>query len=137
MHNDHVRGFTLIEVMVVVAIIAILAAIAMPIYSGYVLRSKIHVAQADLLALSSNVENYRQRTLAYPASAATAEKGWVAGSKASNFTFTYTAGAGNASYTIKAVGQAAMGKANGCTLTLKADNTRAINDKCAGVSDWP
>ena len=63
------RGFTLLELMVVVAIIAILAAIALPAYSRYVLRSKIRLAQSDLLALSANVENFRQRTLSYPPSA--------------------------------------------------------------------
>ena len=46
-HNN--RGFTLIEVMVVVVILAILAAIALPSYANYVARSKIRTAQADEL----------------------------------------------------------------------------------------
>lgn len=52
--------------MIVVALIAILAAVALPAYNSYVNRSKIKTAQADLVALSLNFANYYQRTLSYP-----------------------------------------------------------------------
>lgn len=135
MERSNIRGFTLIELMIVVAIIAILAAIALPAYADYALRSKIRVAQSDLLSLSSNVENFRQRTLGYPASDSVAKKGWSAGTKAGNFTYTYSASSGG--YQIKAVAGASMGKANGCTLTVDAGNTRSVSGNCVGVSDWP
>lgn len=139
MQTDNTRGFTLIELMIVVAIIAILAAIAIPTYLNYVLRSKVRVAQADVLTLSSAVENYRQRTLTYPASASSAEQGWAPGSNANNFTFAYAPTAGNVGYTITATAQAAMGKVSGCTLSVTDGNSRTIGAACnsVGVTDWP
>jgi len=53
-----VAGFTLIEVMIVVAVVAILAAIAIPSYSDYVKRSKIMGATTRMGDVRTQMEKY-------------------------------------------------------------------------------
>lgn len=52
------RGFTLVELMIVVAIIAILAAIAYPGYRGFVMRGNRSDAQSVLMRIAQNMERY-------------------------------------------------------------------------------
>ena len=65
MHKSH-QGFTLIEVMIVVAIIGILSAIAMPSYTEYIRRGHRTEARAGLLQAAQWLERAATATGTYP-----------------------------------------------------------------------
>jgi type IV pilus assembly protein PilA len=70
MYNKQ-QGFTLIELMIVVAIIGILAAVAIPAYQDYIARSQVSEAVVLLDGAKTAVEENVSQTGAFPANTAT------------------------------------------------------------------
>ena len=99
------RGFTLIELMIVVAVIGVLAAIAIPNYNEYVTRSKIMEATSGLMDASVKLEQYFLDNRTYTG-ACTA--GTVAPPPASTTNFDFTCTLGTITYDILATGKGTM-----------------------------
>lgn len=59
------QGFSLIELMIAVAILGIISAIAMPSYSRYVQKAKRTEAKAEVLRIAQLQENYYVQNLSY------------------------------------------------------------------------
>lgn len=117
--NDQHRGFTLIEVMIVVAIVAILTAIALPSYTEYVRRGHRAEARAALLQAAQWMERAATATGTYPLTA--------------SFPATLTT-INSGRYTI-AVASPPAGLASGSAYTLTATPTGAqTGDKCGNYT---
>jgi type IV pilus assembly protein PilE len=112
-------GFTLIEVMIVVAIIAILASIALPSYNEYITRGRITDAVASLSDMRVKMEQYFQDNRKYT-DACTAGTVAPAPAATSNFTFACTLTA--STYTVTATGINSM---TGFVYTINEANVRA------------
>lgn len=65
MNIKSIKGFTLVELMIVIAIIAILASIAMPAYTDYITRARRAVAKEALLLVQLTQEKWRANNDAY------------------------------------------------------------------------
>src|SRR5688572_3788128 len=130
---QHAKGFTLVEVMVTVTIVAILASIALPAYSDYVLRSKFAEASGNLADLRVKMEQYYMDNRRY----STVAGGGTCGIPGNNTPtvgearyFTYEClpsapnAAGDQQFVLKAVGIAAQGL-GGISFTVNHSNTKA------------
>ena len=128
-------GFTLIEVMIVVAIIGILAAVALPSYNDYIRRGQIPEAFSALSDYRTKMEQYYQDNRNYGSGATTAcadlttASGWNGFTPAGAKYFTYTCAVNTASgdstqqsYTVTATGSA--GRAVGHVYTIDQNGNR-------------
>lgn len=137
-------GFTLIELMVTVAIIGILAAVALPVYSSYVIRGKLVGGTNSLASLRTQMEQYYQdnRTYLNITSPSTINNPCAASnlsSTAANTTFTLTCPTVTSS-TYIATASATSGAAIGATYTVTEKNVMATTSyptKWGGTSGLP
>jgi len=129
-------GFTLIELMAVVAVIGILSAVALPSYRDYVLRGKLTDAQTQLSATRARLEQYYQDNRSYPPQCGGTAAGLPAfplPATSKYFAVTCAAGATvGQTYLLSAAGQAGGGTA-GFTFTIDDQGNR--NTTAAPTAD--
>lgn len=123
------RGFTLIELMVVAAIVAILAAIAYPSYQQYVIRGKRSAAQAQMMDIANRQQQFLLANRAYASKSALEGGGYVLPSEVSaNYGYDITVGSGTPpTFTITFTPSGAQ--ASDGNLTLSSDGTRTPSAK--------
>lgn len=128
-HANRKWGFSLVELMIVVAIVAILVALALPSYTRYVRKANRGEAQSLLLNWSNNQELWRANNAAYAADSSTLGKPLhdyydfaASNIAATTYTLTATAKAGTSQANDEERG-------NSCTpLTLNQSNAKTHTD---------
>jgi len=116
-------GFTLIELMVTVALVAILAALAYPSYRNYVIRGQLVSATNGLSALRANMERFFQDNRTYVTVGAFISPCTVAGLTSGPFALTCT-GAGAPSPTAYVLTATGSGNTAGFVFTVDQNNTQ-------------
>jgi type IV pilus assembly protein PilE len=120
------RGFTLIEILIVVAVLAILAVVAYPSYQDYIVRSQLAEARGALADMRVRMEQYflDNRTYAGADTAAAPNPCTPPAGLSNRFTYSCNPAPDATTYTIQAVGNASTA-VNGFTFTINQANQRA------------
>jgi len=127
------RGFTLIEVMVTVAIIAILGAVALPSYNAYVQRSRVPPAFDGLSSYAVRMEQRYQDTGCYAGTCSPVNSvcGAALPTGIDNFAISCTLSNNAQGYTATATGSGSM---SGYTYTINNTGARATTAHPKGTN---
>lgn len=132
------RGFTLIEIMIVVVIIGILASVAIPQYSAYILKGKLAEPRANLSEMRVRMERYFQDNRRYENPEDDTECGVsdddlkkIGDQKFFDYTCVPGGGAWAQSYTLTATGKAKEGT-GGFVFTINDKNEKKTTDVPSG-----
>ncbi|WP_295801755.1 type IV pilin protein [uncultured Microbulbifer sp.] len=117
------KGFTLIEMLITVAILAILAAIAVPSYQQFILKSRRSDGMSALLKLQLEQEKFRANCRFYAEKLGTADS---CGADAANSALNFSDTSEDGYYTIAVT--AASG--NGYTITADPVGRQAVDTDC-------
>jgi len=123
------KGFTLIELMIVVAIVGILAAIALPSYQDFTIRARVSEAAAAAGACKTGVAEFTAATGALPSS--TTQAGCSGSAAATQFVATTNVGASGV-ITVTMTTNSKLAAAAGGTLTL----TPTLGTSGNVISTW-
>lgn len=121
-------GFTLIELMIVVAVIGILSSVAYPSYTEYVRRSKLTDATGILATYKVQIEQSFQDNKSYGTASAACTA--AAPAATSSFTFSCLVGATNDTYIATAASKSGAGLGNSAgdyTFTVNQTNTKGTS----------
>ena len=128
------QGFTLIELMIVVAIVGILSAIAYPSYTEYVRRGHRADARAGLLQAQQWLERAATATGVYPTTLPTALT-W-SGDTTKRYDIAFDAGNTNAAYTLTATPKGAQTGDKCGIYTMSNTGVRGADGKKSGDSGY-
>ena len=121
------RGFSLIELMAVLVIIGVLAAVAWPSYQNYVIRANRAAAQSFMMTISNRQEQYLLTNRSYTTTIGTGGLGLTAPTETNGrYTFAVT-NPTTSSYVITAT--ATGNQLSDGDLTLSSDGTKTPTDK--------
>ncbi|MFY9510804.1 MAG: type IV pilin protein [Rubrivivax sp.] len=129
--KTHASGFTLIELMIAVAVVAILTAVALPAYTAYVQRSKVPVALDALSSLATRMEQCFQDTNSYTNCAACGSSKPTA----ANFTIACTVPSGGATFSATATGSGSMTNYT-YTIDSSGNRTTTAHPKGPNTTCW-
>jgi type IV pilus assembly protein PilE len=123
------RGFTLIELMMALVVVAILTAIALPSYTKYIVRGKVPDATANLATKRVQMEQFFQDNRTYVgAPACTADT-----TSSKNFDFSCPTAATATTFTLQATGKGSM---LGFTYTIDQSNAKTSAFTSSAPSGW-